>query len=91
MLEIKAVRFAGGVSHELISDVLWSSPATPVGVASRRALVEWLSANGSNEAVVIDGSRAVPVKVARPDDEAAYLRTCVDGGWTDHLLALPTF
>ena len=91
MIEVKAIRFDGALTHRCISYVLWSSRATAFGIASRRALVNWLSASAENEAVVIEGTVVWQIAVVTPDHEPPYLRTRVEGVWTDHLLALPTF
>jgi hypothetical protein len=91
MIEITAVRLAGGTGHEHITDVMWRSEATPAGLTSRQALVDWLCASGSNQIVVLDGPRSVQVEIVRPAGEPPYLRARAGGTWTDELLALPRF
>jgi hypothetical protein len=91
MIEITAVSFEDSKAHEHITAVLWRSASTPAGHSAREAIIAWLEAHGANEAVVADGADYVQVAVVRPARGAPYLRTQVDGVWTDKLLALPTF
>jgi len=91
MIEITAVRLTGGIGHEHITDVMWRSEATPAGLTSRQALVDWLSTSSSNQAVALDGQGTVQVEVVRPAGEPPYLRARAGGTWTDDLLALPRF
>jgi hypothetical protein len=91
MIEITAVRLVGGVGHEHITDVMWRSEATPAGLTSRQALVDWLSSDSSNLAVALDGQRTLQLEIVRPGDEPPYLRARAGGTWTDDLLALPRF
>jgi hypothetical protein len=91
MIEITAIRFAGGNDHEHITDVQWRSAATYAGLIPVPALISWLGANDANQAVVADGSGRVPVLVVRPSDQPPYIQARADGVWTDNLLTLPTF
>jgi hypothetical protein len=91
MIQITAIRFAGGKAHENITDVRWRSTSTSAGQSTRQAMVAWLSASSSNQAVVADGSEWVDVALVRASDQRPYIRTQADGVWTDNLLALPTF
>jgi hypothetical protein len=91
MIEITAIRFRGGHGHEHITNVMWRCATTSVGHTTAQAIVEWLSATGESEVVVADGADWVCVTVARPLDQPPYIRTRIDGVWTDHLLSLPTF
>jgi hypothetical protein len=69
--------------------VHWRCNTASSGRCTLEGLVAWLSASPANEAVVGEGSRAVPVRVVRPAEAPPYLRACSDGVWTDDLLALP--
>ncbi len=91
MIEITAVSFSHSKAHEHLTAVLWRSASTPAGHGAREAIVAWLDADSANEAVVADGATYVRVAVVRPEYGAPYLRTKVNGKWTDSLLALPTF
>ncbi len=91
MIEITAIRLAGGNGHEHITDVQWRSAATAEGQSNRQAIVDWLSASKDNHAVVVSGSETLPVAVVLAPNQPAYIRACSDGSWTDDLLALPTF
>ena len=91
MIQITAIRLAGGTSHEHITDVLWRNEATSTGLCPLRAVVDWLSVTSDNKAVVADGSRWVQVAVVRPTDQPPFIRAQADGVWTDDLLALPRF
>jgi predicted metalloprotease with PDZ domain len=51
MIEITAIRFAGGNDHEHITDVQWRSAATYAGLIPVPALIAWLGANDGNQAV----------------------------------------
>lgn len=62
MIQITAVRLGG---HEHITDLLWRSEATSAGLSSRQALVDWLTASSSNQAVVLQGSRVIHVEIVR--------------------------
>src|ERR1700730_8649215 len=66
MIQITAVRLTGGIGHEHITDLMWRSEATPAGLTSRPGLVDWVSANSSNRAVIHVGPRTVQVEVVRP-------------------------
>jgi hypothetical protein len=91
MIEITAIRLAGGTSHEHITDVLWRSATTSTGLCPQEAIVDWLSVSTDNQAVVADGSNWVPVLVVRPGNRRPYIRAQSDGVWTDDLLTLPAF
>ena len=90
IIEITAIRCIRAKSHEQISDVMWRTD-TSQGQTSGQAIIDWLSANSDNHAVVAIGSVYVPVLVVRPLNQPAYLRAQIDGVWTDYLLSLPTF
>lgn len=91
MIEITAIRLAGGTSHEHITDVLWRNATTSTGLCPKEAIVDWLSVSTENQAVVADGSARVRVLVVRPTNGPPYIRAHSDGLWTDDLLALPAF
>jgi catechol-2,3-dioxygenase len=90
MIEITAVRLEGGNDHQHITHVVWQS-ASSTGHTSRQALIEWLRVDSTNEAGVVNERGRVPIHVVTPIDAPAYIRTQVDGAWTDDLLALPRF
>jgi hypothetical protein len=91
MIQITAIRLAGGERHEHITDVRWSSAFTSAGQSTCRGIVDWLSTNSANRAVVAGGAKYVDVAVVQPPGGSAYIRTKADGEWTDNLLALPRF
>jgi Protein of unknown function (DUF3892) len=91
MIEITAVSFGQAKAHEHITAVLWRSASTPAGHSAREAIVAWLQASSANQAVVADGSEYVQVLVVCPANHRPYIRTQLDGVWTDNLLALPVF
>jgi hypothetical protein len=91
VIEITAIRLAGGRAHEHITDLRWSSAGTSAGQSTRQAIVDWLAVSTENQAVVTEGPRSIYVAVVHPPNELPYIRTRVDGSWTDTLLALPTF
>lgn len=90
MIEITAVRVTGGATHEHITDVRWQS-ASSTGLTTRQALVEWLQASSTNQAIVAGEAEHVPVVIYKPPGETPQLRTRAYGEWTDHLLELPRF
>ncbi|HEY7891352.1 MAG TPA: DUF3892 domain-containing protein [Solirubrobacteraceae bacterium] len=90
MIEITAVRLAGGATHEHITDVQWRTPSA-AGQMSREALIDWLNAAGENQAIVARERERVPVLVVEPFERAAYVRTYADGTWRNDLLGLPRF
>jgi hypothetical protein len=90
-IQIAAVRMAGGTSHQHVSDVRWRSASARTEESTLEAIVAWLCTSCHNHAVVANGRASVAVAVVLAPDERPYLRTCADGVWTDHLLALPTF
>jgi Protein of unknown function (DUF3892) len=91
VIEITAIRLAGGQNHEHVAEVLWRSAATALGHGSRQSVIEWLSASSDNRAVVARGSESVQFAVVRESNQAPYLRARKDGQWTDDLLELPGF
>lgn len=94
MIEITAIRLAGGMSHQHISSLQWrNTQSGATGQSTRQAVVEWLEESKANQAVVSRGETGswVYVGVWRPKDGLPYLRTFTDGTWTDNLLALPQF
>jgi hypothetical protein len=87
MIEITAIRLQGGNSHDHVTDVRWRS----AGQSTLEAIVARLSASQDNHAVVADGPDRVAVAVVLPSGEPRYIRACVDGAWTDHLVTLTRF
>lgn len=90
-IEITAIRLEEGDRHEHITGVMWRCQATSVGLTSRHALIDWLGESNDNQAVVADAAGWVQVAVVRRPYHPPYLRTRMDGAWTDHLLSLPSF
>ncbi len=90
LIQITAIRLGEGSGHECITEVRWRSNFT-FGQCTREGVIAWLSAAPANQAIVTDGSQAVPVLVVRPDGQEPHLRARLDGAWTDALLALPRF
>lgn len=103
MIEITAIRFgkAGGHRHttavggeqanaEQITDVMWRT-GTSQGQTSTQAIIDWLSGNKDNHAIVAVGPGRVQVLVVRPPNQQPHLRAQVDGAGTDCLLSLPRF
>lgn len=91
MIEIAAIRLAGGEGHEHVTELLRRSAATALGHCPRQALVDWLGASGENRAVVMVGSEVVQLAVSGKPGEPPYLRARRDGAWTNDLLELPRF
>jgi Protein of unknown function (DUF3892) len=91
MIEITAIRLAGGEGHENIAELMWRSAATSVGRCTRQAIVDWLGGSAMNRAVVEVSSEVVELAVVGGPDEPPHLRARRDGAWTDDLLALPRF
>jgi hypothetical protein len=89
VIEIAAIRLAGGQHHEHITEVLWRSGATAIGLCTREAIVAWLQESSSHHATVANGSTSVEVAVVRATNQPPYIRTCTDGALTDTLLSLP--
>jgi hypothetical protein len=97
MIEITAVRLAGGSRHPHIAAVLWraaaarAKSASTSGQSQLRELIDWLGMSPENHAVVDDGSAYCLVAVVRPHGRPPFIRTRADGAWTNALLALPRF
>jgi hypothetical protein len=91
VIEITAVRFAGGRDHEQITEVEWRSASTVAGLATREGLAQWLGASESNRAFVRSRSGLVDIAVVTGPEGALYIRSHTQGKWRDDLLALPTF
>ena len=89
MVYITHVRLsASGHSHEHITNVQWSQPATGKTDSSTVAqMVEWIEKG--NQAKVTDGRNTVDVLVVNATPP--HLRTVADGKYTDNLLSLPRF
>jgi hypothetical protein len=90
MIQITAVRLAGGTTHAHITHVQWQT-ASSTGQTTGQGLVEWLNANDENQAIVERESEHVSVLVVEAPDTTPHVRTRASGGWTDDLLALPRF
>jgi hypothetical protein len=92
MIEITAIRLAGGERHEHISWLQWRNTQTgATGQSTRQAVVTWLEESKANQAVVANNGTWVYVGVYRVQAGPIYLRTHADGKWSDNLLALPKF
>jgi uncharacterized protein DUF3892 len=89
-IRITAVRLAGGQSHEHITHLWWTNPASgQTGDNSRAQIVTWIE-DDNGQAYVDDGrGNRADVLVVTPRYGHKYLRTYADGQWTDNLLALP--
>jgi Protein of unknown function (DUF3892) len=84
------IELTGGTSHEHITHLWWTDPASgDTGDNSRQRLVTWIE-NENGKAYVDDGlGNRADVGVVSPAGRDKYLRTYADGKWTDNLLALP--
>lgn len=92
MIEITAIRLAGGAGHEHISFLQWRNIQTgAAGQSTRQAIVEWLEESKANQAIVTAGGRRAYVAVRSNAGGPKYLRTHADGDWNDNLLSLPRF
>ena len=92
MIEITAIKLAGGKKEDHISSLRWRNTQTgATGQSTRQAIVEWLEESKANQAVVASNGAWVYVGVCRPDNAPKYLRTHADGKWTNNLLSLPHF
>lgn len=88
-IRFTAIRLSGGSTHQHITRLWWTDPATnATGDNSRAELVAFVDQGG--KAYVEDrfGNR-VDVGVVTPRVGEKYLRTHANGKWTDNLLALP--
>ena len=88
---ITARHMHGGGGHQHIALVRWEgvTDGTKTGESSLQQIVDWMSGESGVEAFVRDGANKVRVVVV--SGTPPYLRTRAEGGWTDNLLALPTF
>jgi hypothetical protein len=71
--------------------VLWRCNSSSSGQCTLEGLIDWLTADQANEAVVAGDFRSVPVRVVRPAGAPPYVCAWSDGAWTDALLTLPGF
>jgi hypothetical protein len=90
LIEITAIRLAGGSAHEHISDVRWRCKSTSSGQCTVEGLVAWLRADDANRAVLAESSHLVAVLVV-DGVGGPCLRARDQGSWTDDLLFLPRF
>jgi uncharacterized protein DUF3892 len=90
VIEITAIRLAGGQRHEHIAEVQWRAQSVS-GHWTAGALIDWISQSENHEAVVDDIFRWVQVEVVREGSQPPHIRARADGLWTDNLLALPDF
>lgn len=89
-IRITHIHLSGGTTHEHITQLWWTNPASGTsGDNTRAEIVAWIE-NKDGKAYVQDpqGHRA-DVGVVTPQNGAKYLRTYADGVWTNNLLALP--
>ena len=91
VIEITAIRLAGGDGHEHVAEVLWRSAATALGHSPPAAIIDWLSASSDNQAVIARGGEPVRLAVVREPCRPPYLRARKDGEWIDDMLRLPRF
>src|SRR5262249_36333257 len=95
LIYIAAIHMSGERDqHEDIETVRWWQPTSPVGgrisgEGRRRALVDWMRRKGGEARVVDEAGDDLEVRIVEADPP--YLRTFVEGVWTDNLLALPRY
>lgn len=95
LIYIEAVQMAGGgTRHEDIESLRWWQPEDSGrgrvrGEVTPRGLIEWMRRNGGRAKVVDEFGEDLEVRVVEADPP--FLRTFVEGEWTDNLLALPRY
>jgi hypothetical protein len=86
---ITAIRLSGGQSHEQVTHLWWTDPATGGGgVNTTGELVDYVEGQHGKLYVEDDQRHRVDVGVVTPRYGAKYLRTYADGICSDNLLAL---
>lgn len=91
-IEITHVRFGSTKrTEDEIVRYRWTNISTgTTGESDKPTMVVWVG-NKENSAYVGSGTNRVLVGVVRPAHGQPYLRTHVDGNWTNNLVNLPTF
>lgn len=95
LIYIEAVHMAGGrTRHEDIEKLRWWQPEDSGrsrirGEITTLALIEWMRRNGGRAKVVDEYGADLEVRVVEGDQP--YLRTFVEGVWTENLLSLPRY
>ncbi|MBQ0969247.1 DUF3892 domain-containing protein [Streptomyces sp. RK23] len=94
-IQITAVRLSGGTTHQHITRLWWTNPATAkTGDNTRAEIVTWIEdtwiEDEKGQAYTSDaGGHRAEVAVVTPPRGEKYLQTRADGVWTNNLLALP--
>lgn len=88
-IQITAVQLDGGLGHEHIARLRWTSDNQETGESTRAQIVEWIE--DSNGTAYTDDGRGhrAWVAVRTPARGPKYLQTHADNVWTNNLLALP--
>ncbi|SHT51646.1 Uncharacterised protein [Mycobacteroides abscessus subsp. abscessus] len=89
-IRITAIRLSGGATHQHITRLWWTNPATSESSNNSRAeIIGWMETQNGKAYVEDTARHRVEVGVVTPSSGAKYLRTYADGVWTNNLLALP--
>ncbi|GAA3289151.1 DUF3892 domain-containing protein [Streptomyces cinereospinus] len=89
-IQITAVRLSGGTTHQHITRLWWTNPATAkTGDNTRAEIVTWIE--DEKGPGLHKRRRRAPGGGRRghPPRGEKYLQTRADGVWTNNLLALP--
>jgi Protein of unknown function (DUF3892) len=90
-IRITAIRLAGGTTHEHVERLWWTDPATgETGEGTPSEILSLIEDHNDDAYVEQDGER-ISLWAVEPASGPKYVRTCDNGGWTDHLLSLPQF
>jgi len=88
-IQITAVQLDGGLGHEHIARLWWTSDTQEAGESTRAQIVAWIE-DSNGRAYTDDGlGHRAWVAVRTPDRGPKYLQTHADNVWTNNLLALP--
>jgi hypothetical protein len=79
-----------GPRHQHIERYVWVNSIGAGDASDRPTMIDWIENEGGT-AYVGTGSNRVPIRVVHPRVGQPYLRTRIDGAWTNDLLALPRF
>lgn len=88
-IQITAVQLDGGLGHEHIARLRWTSDTQSDMESTRAQIAEWIE--DSNGTAYTDDGRGhrAWVAVRTPERGPKYLQTHADNVWTNNLLALP--